>query len=233
MTTPLQAGDRHYRAYVGPPERYDLMGLSQMGLLFALGIRESSRILDIGCGSLRVGRLLIPFLQAGHYCAIEPNRWLVQKGILHNLGFEMYLRKRPRFSHSADFRYDGFGGRFDFIVAQSILSHTEAGLARRCLSGLRDALTDQGLFLGTFLLPNRAESCRVDPEGEAWCYPDCVSFSEPRVDALFQASGLAYWKLAWFHPRQTWYAASRGSGALNAAEAALMNGYARGFCPRP
>ena len=34
----LQGGDDHYRAYVGPPERYGPLALSQMALLTALSV---------------------------------------------------------------------------------------------------------------------------------------------------------------------------------------------------
>lgn len=54
------AGDQHYRAYVGPPQNYDLISAMSFGLLTALGLRQHHSLLDIGCGSLRNGRLLIP-----------------------------------------------------------------------------------------------------------------------------------------------------------------------------
>ena len=52
----LHPGDMHYRAYVGPPEQYDLMGATQFNLLCSLGLREWHRVLDfrlrgIACGS--------------------------------------------------------------------------------------------------------------------------------------------------------------------------------------
>lgn len=70
----LEAGDRHYRAFVGPLDRYDLLGAGQMALLYLLGLREHHRVLDFGCGSLRLGRLLIPYLRPGRYFGIEPER---------------------------------------------------------------------------------------------------------------------------------------------------------------
>ncbi len=57
----LRPGDEHYSAYVGPPALYDLMGASQFRLLTALGLRERHSVLDFGCGSLRAGRLLLPY----------------------------------------------------------------------------------------------------------------------------------------------------------------------------
>jgi hypothetical protein len=61
-TRNLGAGAAHYTAFVGPPDQYDLMGATQFRLLTTLGLRDYHRLLDFGCGSLRVGRLLISYL---------------------------------------------------------------------------------------------------------------------------------------------------------------------------
>lgn len=53
---------RTYRGYVGPEAQYDLMGATQFRLLCTLGLREHHTLLDFGCGSLRAGRLFIPYL---------------------------------------------------------------------------------------------------------------------------------------------------------------------------
>jgi hypothetical protein len=70
----LTAGsEAHYSAYVGPPREYDFMGATQFRLLTTLGLRETHRLLDFGCGSLRAGRFLIPYLLPAHYYGVEPN----------------------------------------------------------------------------------------------------------------------------------------------------------------
>src|SRR5439155_1611617 len=51
----LKAGDPHYRAYVGPPEDYDLIAAMTFNLLTTLGLRQHHSLLDFGCGSLRIG----------------------------------------------------------------------------------------------------------------------------------------------------------------------------------
>src|SRR5262245_46565510 len=53
-------GMAEHRDFVGPVERYDIVAAMMFSLLAALGLRGHHRLLDIGCGSLRVGRLLIP-----------------------------------------------------------------------------------------------------------------------------------------------------------------------------
>src|SRR5690242_11872125 len=72
----LGAGDPHYRSFVGPPERYDLLAALQFNLLTSLGLREYHSLLDIGCGSLRAGRLFMTYLLPGNYCGVEPEQWL-------------------------------------------------------------------------------------------------------------------------------------------------------------
>ena len=84
----LQPGDHHYRAFVDFPERYDLGAALQFGLLTALGLREDHALLDIGCGSLRAGRLFIVYLRPGRYVGIEPEQWLLDEGIRQELGQE-------------------------------------------------------------------------------------------------------------------------------------------------
>src|SRR5881392_154417 len=81
----LKPGDAHYRAYVGPPEDYDLIAAMAFNLLTTLGLRQHHSLLDVGCGSLRIGRLLIPYLNRGKYFGIEPNEWLVDEGIRREL----------------------------------------------------------------------------------------------------------------------------------------------------
>src|SRR4051812_31216030 len=71
----------YYRLTVGNRTRYDLMGATQFALLFALGLRESHTVCDVGCGSLRAGRLLIPYLEADRYCGIEPRTDVLEAGL--------------------------------------------------------------------------------------------------------------------------------------------------------
>src|SRR5437879_12824633 len=82
----LKPGDAHYRAYVGPPEDYDLIAAMTFNLLTTLGLRQHHSLLDVGCGSLRIGRLLIPYLNRGKYFGVEPAEWLVAEGIKQELG---------------------------------------------------------------------------------------------------------------------------------------------------
>src|ERR1700682_3624674 len=93
----LPAGARHYRAYVGLPERYDELAALQFRVFSELGLREHHKVLEVGCGSPRFGRLLLPYLLPDHYVGVDPEEWLVQEGIRHELGESIIATKQPQF----------------------------------------------------------------------------------------------------------------------------------------
>jgi hypothetical protein len=86
---------------VGKPEEWDLVASCQVTLLLAAGLR------DTPAGRRRVrlpqGRMLIPYLRPERYFGVEPNRWLVEKGIEHELGRDLVRIKRPTFRIVDDF----------------------------------------------------------------------------------------------------------------------------------
>jgi len=113
----LRPGAHHYRAYVGQPEDYDLIASSKFNLLTTLGLRQYHTVLDIGCGSLRIGRLLIPYLNVGNYVGIEPNKWLVDDGIQREIGQDQIRIKQPQFYFSDSAIDLPSDERFDFAIA--------------------------------------------------------------------------------------------------------------------
>jgi cyclopropane fatty-acyl-phospholipid synthase-like methyltransferase len=209
----LKPGDPHYTAYVGPPDLYDLMGASQFRLLCTLGLRDTHKLLDFGCGSLRVGRLLLPYLQPGNYHGIEPNAWLVQDAIANEIGNDQIRIKQPKFSHNADFATDVFGTKFDFILAQSIISHTGRQLTAQLLRNFTASLTDIGIALATFVHVG-SMGLAEETQAEGWIYPECVAFHPDTVLATIRAAGLHGTWLPWHHPSQQWYAMAKSSKIL-------------------
>lgn len=194
----LAPGSPHYRAYVGPPSGWDVVAAMQFNLLTSLGLREYHRLLDIGCGSLRGGRLFIPYLLPGNYFGIEPAEWLVAEGIASELGQDAVRLKRPTFSGSASFELDTFGVTFDFLLAQSVFSHASQAQIASCLAAARRVMHERTLFAATFVEGD-------DYTGDAWTYPECVTYRRERISALAQEAGLACRVVAWPHPSsQTW-----------------------------
>jgi len=206
---------RWYRAFVGPEDAYDLMGASQFRLLCALGLRDRHRLLDFGCGSLRAGRLFIPYLEPGNYYGIEPNRWLVEEGIQHELGTSIVEVKRPNFLYHDTFTCREFGVTFDYILAQSIFSHCGPDLIRRCLAEFAACLAPEGIAAVTFFL---AEDGQSENTEEGWVYPDACPYRPATVQRFLDEAGLLGRAIPWYHWCQQWYVLSRSPDRVPSPE---------------
>jgi hypothetical protein len=195
----LKPGDRHYRAYVGPPEDYDLIAAMTFNLLTTLGLRQHHSLLDVGCGSLRIGRLLIPYLNRGKYFGLEPNKWLIEEGIEREVGQTLVQIKRPTFffTESPDAIRQAKVS-FDFAVAQSIFSHCGLYLSRGWLAAIAPSLSNDGALVATFL-PGEEDSAQT-----GWIYPDCVNYRPATLERAAADANLRFEILDWKHPRQTW-----------------------------
>jgi SAM-dependent methyltransferase len=195
----LKPGDPHYRAYVGPPEDYDLIAAMTFNLLTTLGLRQYHSLLDIGCGSLRIGRLLIPYLNRGKYFGIEPAEWLVAEGIKQELGETVVQTKGPTFFFTDSPETVGRAKvSFDFALAQSIFSHCGLDLIKGWLSAVSRSLAQDGALVATFL-PGDEDSPR-----KGWIYPECVNYRPATLERAAADVNLRFEILDWKHPRQTW-----------------------------
>jgi SAM-dependent methyltransferase len=195
----LKPGDPHYRAYVGPPEDYDLIAAMTFNLLTTLGLRQHHSLLDVGCGSLRIGRLLIPYLNRGKYFGVEPNNWLVEAGIEHELGKDVVEIKRPTFFFSGlPETVVQANVSFNFALAQSIFSHCGLDLINGWLSAISRSLAPDGALVATFLV-GEEDSART-----GWIYPECVNYQPQTLERAAAEVNLRFEILDWKHPRQTW-----------------------------
>jgi SAM-dependent methyltransferase len=193
----LKPGDPQYRAYVGPPEDYDLVAAMAFNLLTTLGLRQYHSLLDVGCGSLRIGRLLIPYLNRGKYFGLEPNEWLVAEGIRRELGDTLVQIKRPIFFFS-DSPDTIAKISFDFALAQSIFSHCGLDLIKAWLFAISRSLAPDGALIATFLIGE--EDCAQT----GWIYPECVNYRPATLERAAEDVNLRFEILDWKHPRQTW-----------------------------
>jgi len=195
-----------HRSAVGPGDKYDLIGALQFGLLTCrLGMREHHYLLDIGCGSLRGGRLFIPYLQPGHYYGIEPNAGILAAGAREEVGEEQIARKRPVFSSDNSFTLSAFGRHFDYVLAQSIFSHASSKQVRRCLSEAAKVMTDASCFAATY------RPGLVSDDAEGWVSRDRAAYRP--VNVSYRPEDMAKWAdeaglvcepLDWPHPTQKW-----------------------------
>jgi cyclopropane fatty-acyl-phospholipid synthase-like methyltransferase len=194
----LKPGDKDYRAYVGPPQDYDLVSAMVFNLLTSIGLRQHHRVLDIGCGSLRVGRLLIPYLNSRNYFGVEPNKWLVDDGIKNEIGMDLVEIKKPTFSFRPSMEEFEKPLNIDYAIAQSVFSHCGKDYIKGWLSQISFHLKDNGALIATFLADDK------DYNGHGWIYPGCVKYKHETVAEIASEFGLDFEVLDWAHPRQTW-----------------------------
>jgi cyclopropane fatty-acyl-phospholipid synthase-like methyltransferase len=192
-----------YRGFIGSHDNYDLISANQFNLLSFLGLREDHYLLDIGCGSLRGGRLFIPFLLPKRYYGIEPEQWLIDEGIKNEMGKDILKIKKPVFNNNNTFKLSVFNKKFDYILAHSIFSHASEKQIKRCLEEARKVMKPTSLFIATFAKGKENYS------GEDWVYPGFVMYTEDHMKALFREHGLASAILRWPHPEfQVWIVAA-------------------------
>jgi cyclopropane fatty-acyl-phospholipid synthase-like methyltransferase len=183
---------------VGPAYRFDTIAAQQFNLLTLGGLRERHTLLDIGCGSLRAGRLFLTYLQPGNYYGLEPEKWVLEEGIREMLGQEIIALRRPTFSHDRNFTLTEFGRDFDYLLAQSIFSHTSVAQLHRCFAQAREVVGPRSKFFATFI-PGDA-----DYDGDEWVYPGIVRFRPETMRSIAAEHGFTMRMLEWPHPSQHW-----------------------------
>lgn len=191
----------HWRSFVGPPDAFDVQAVMQFTIATQMGLREWNYVCEIGCGSLRAGRLLMTWLLPGRYCGIEPERWLLEQGIEREVSQGLVDLKRPRFDHNTDFDLSVFDEAFDLVIAQSIFSHASRAQVEQCLASVRSSIHHGSIFLCTFVLGEH------DYTGSEWVYPGCVTFREQTVHQIAAEAGFAATRIDYDgHPTgQIWF----------------------------
>ena len=135
----------------GPPKDFDRAGREQLGALLDYGLVPTSTVCDFGCGCLRGGKWIVPLIDAGNYCGIEPMEHMVEKGIAEFLTPEMNGLKRPRFDHNDRFDCGVFAPiTFTHFIARSIWSHACKRQICQMLDSVAAHGTDDCVFLASF-----------------------------------------------------------------------------------
>jgi SAM-dependent methyltransferase len=146
---PNQLARLGHRAYVGG--RWDEVGQAQLDFLIAQGLRPDHVLLDVACGSLRLGARAIRYLDPGHYLGLDREGSLIEVGIKAELPAGLLADKRPEFVVTDTFEVNGLSRQADFAMACSLFSHLVPADIDRCLQAMRLALKPDGRFFATFI----------------------------------------------------------------------------------
>lgn len=124
---------------------WETHGPLQLEFLRARGLQPSSRLLDLGCGTGRLTRHAVPFLDPGHYTGID----ISQAALAHarELGEREGWGARAPELLLGDGTLACVAGRsFDLIWAHSIFTHLPEELIRRVLADVADLEFDEFCF---------------------------------------------------------------------------------------
>lgn len=141
-------GQPGHREYVGG--RWEEIGRLQFQFLKNEGLEPTDVLLDIGCGSLRGGVHLIPYLERGHYLGIEKERELIERGIREEIGQDLQNKKEPSLVVSAGFEFEQFDRAPDVAIAHSLFTHLPEHTIELCFRKLRPTISADGVFYATF-----------------------------------------------------------------------------------
>jgi len=192
---------RNYRQRAtGQEDWYDLGSGVQFALLIFLGLREHHHVLDIACGPLRVGRLLIPYLLPGRYCGLDPCEWAVYEALRRELGKDILCSKYPAFDHNDCFELGGFKRKFDFLLAQGILQYMGKPQMEKLFSEAAKVMHLDSVFLATYL-----EGDESYAEDE-FTYPEVQHHTMGYLAGLAEEQGLVLRSVHWPYRVFQWIA---------------------------
>jgi len=136
----------NHRESVG--DRWCQIGTLTFDFLFHRGLKPSDVLLDIGCGALRTGVHLIPYLDEGNYLGLDMDGTLIEAGLQYELSQETVTAKKPEFVVSDSFAFTRFSKRPTIAIAQSLFTHLTAADIEACLLNLAEVL--DGALYATF-----------------------------------------------------------------------------------
>ncbi|MEY4841220.1 MAG: hypothetical protein RLZZ374_2128, partial [Cyanobacteriota bacterium] len=185
-----------HRRYVGG--HWNRIGQLQLNFLIQQGLKPQHTLLDIACGSLRLGRKkAIPYLEVGNYIGIDKEQALLDAGLHHEIPAALVEARRPLLIQASDFGFERIGRRVDMAIANSLFTHLPPDLILLCLQRLRPWLAPGACLYATFF-ESTSEQCHPkDPHDHGY-----FAYTRAQMLDLGNQAGLnPYYIGDWGHPR--------------------------------
>ncbi len=185
----------NHRAIVGG--RWDETARIQMAALRAEGLRPGHRLLDIGCGALRLGHRAVAWLDPGNYWGTDASLALMRRG----WEVELDAAGRARLPISqlvedADFAFPGIPADMDFAISFAVFTHLSPDRLRPALRRLGQRFPRLKAFLLTvFLAPEGHAGPLRQPDGVV-THPDRPPWHRTAA-SVKEDAGAAAFALSW------------------------------------
>jgi SAM-dependent methyltransferase len=175
--------------------KWEEIGRAQFDLLLGRGLQPDHYVLDVGCGALRAGVWLVPYLEPDHYFGIDINPSLIRAGLweLRQAGLE---DRCPATNLRVTDEFDAdFGVRFDVAIAQSLFTHIPLAEIGCCLRRVAGVMNPDGRLFASYngLPPGRKLSRPSTRDPFRHAYDDLAAAGAPEWSSQYIAD--------WGHPR--------------------------------
>ncbi|KAH7428645.1 hypothetical protein KP509_09G010200 [Ceratopteris richardii] len=108
----------------------------------AVSLKPSDNVLEVGCGTLRVGLHFIRFLLPAHYHCVERDVLSLMAAFRYELPSQGLLHKRPVIVRGEDMNFESLGHKkYDLIYASAVFLHMPDKLVWTGLERLAGHLT--------------------------------------------------------------------------------------------
>jgi SAM-dependent methyltransferase len=115
--------------------------------LVEAGCLPRHRVLDFGCGALRLGIHAIRYLDAGNYFGIDAHLRSLEAAVTYEIPLHGLADRRPRLLWDGDYNLDHFGTTFDWVVDFSTTVRIRKRDLPRAVTAIARALGPGGRVL--------------------------------------------------------------------------------------
>lgn len=125
-------------------------GKRHLDFLKEQGLRPEHRVLDYGCGFMRLGVHLAKYLRPGNYVGLDISAARLERGRAHAAEFGVATGSFT-LHHVSDCKLSELTGqKFDVVWAKSVLTHMPKADIEELLIHLKPVLASGGRFFFTF-----------------------------------------------------------------------------------
>lgn len=151
MHTDLRVEENGYKGAVGAEKDWERHGVLQFEYLKLQGLMPKHRLLEVGCGTGRLARKVVPYLDEGCYEGVDISPQAINAAIALS-GKERWNHRRPGLSTVMPNRFSTDRRvAFDYTWAFSVFIHLPFDEMVRTMSQVAFSLAPGGVFLFSYV----------------------------------------------------------------------------------
>jgi ABC-type polysaccharide/polyol phosphate transport system ATPase subunit/SAM-dependent methyltransferase len=152
---------------------WEQAGERHLAFLREQGLEPSDRLLDLGCGCLRTGVFLLPYLQRGHYVGVDHQASLIEAGVKLEAPAANVDASRGLYYVSSVTDLSIVDGLFDVIFVNGVVQDLTPELIARMFAAAIAKLAPGGrMFVAYFEAPSPAALEPIERPGPSFSFFD-------------------------------------------------------------